>query len=147
MTKNVLLSISGLHTDVYEEGERDEPIEIISPATYYLKDGLHYVFYEEIAQDSRRVTKNRITISPNRVEIQKQGEANYHMLFEKGVRNIGLYETYMGAVKVGVFTKKIELTESINDIFIRLEYALDLNAEPVETCIVLMHIKAKEEKR
>ena len=49
MTKDVLLSISGLHYEVsgnaddYEDNEENEPIEMITPAAYYLKNGKHYV--------------------------------------------------------------------------------------------------------
>ena len=41
MTKEVLLSISGLHYDVPTESaeEDNEPIEVITPATYYYKNG------------------------------------------------------------------------------------------------------------
>ena len=40
MTKEVLLSISGLHYDVPTESaeEENEPIEVITPATYYYKN-------------------------------------------------------------------------------------------------------------
>ena len=41
MTKDVLLSISGLHNDVndiQEADEQEEPIEVITPATYYFKN-------------------------------------------------------------------------------------------------------------
>ena len=48
MTKDVLLSISGLHQDVTGiEAQGDEPgsepIEVIVPASYYEKNGKHYV--------------------------------------------------------------------------------------------------------
>ena len=49
LTKNVLITISGLH---YDESallpeEDNEPIEVMAPALYYLKNGKHYIFYEE----------------------------------------------------------------------------------------------------
>ena len=45
MTKDVLLSISGLHYDVtgMVQEEENEPIEVITPAAYYYKNGKHYV--------------------------------------------------------------------------------------------------------
>ena len=43
MTKDVLISISGLHYDALD-GE-GQPVEVITPAAYYLKNGKHYVVY------------------------------------------------------------------------------------------------------
>lgn len=55
MTKDVLLSISGLHQDVTGiEAQGDEPgsepIEVIVPASYYEKNGKHYVIYDELVE-------------------------------------------------------------------------------------------------
>ena len=55
MTKDVLLSISGLHQDVTgieAQGDEpgNEPIEVIAPANYYEKNGKHYVIYDELVE-------------------------------------------------------------------------------------------------
>ena len=52
MTKDVLLSISGLHYDVagVTEEDENEPIEVITPAAYYFKNGKHYVIYDEVVE-------------------------------------------------------------------------------------------------
>ena len=50
MTQDVLLTISGLHDMVFadpEENEENEPIEVITPASYYWKNGKHYILYDE----------------------------------------------------------------------------------------------------
>ena len=48
MTKEVLLTISGLHYDSLPDEDENEPIEVITPATYYLKNVKHYVIYDEM---------------------------------------------------------------------------------------------------
>ena len=57
MTKEVLLTISGLHYEttglVDEDENENEPIEVITPATYYLKNGKHYVVYDEVVEIGR----------------------------------------------------------------------------------------------
>ena len=45
MTQDVLLTISGLHDMAFanpEENEENEPIEVITPASYYWKNGKHW---------------------------------------------------------------------------------------------------------
>ena len=56
MTKNVLVTISGLHYDdsvmmVQEENSNEaNSIEVTTPATYYLKNGKHYIVYDEVVE-------------------------------------------------------------------------------------------------
>ena len=51
MTKDVLVSISGLHMDMDAQipgPDEDDVIEVETPATYYSKNGKHYIIYDEI---------------------------------------------------------------------------------------------------
>ena len=52
MTKDVLVSISGMHMDVISgmTDAENEPIEVVTPASYYLRNGKHYVIYEEVME-------------------------------------------------------------------------------------------------
>ena len=61
MTKDVLVSVSGLQTAVNEmENYDEEPIEVLSAGTYYFKDGKHFIFFEEMAEGIPGVTKTQI---------------------------------------------------------------------------------------
>ena len=61
MTKDVLVSISGMQMAINDgESNDDEPIEVLSPGTYYYKNGKHYVFFEEVAEGLQGVTKTQI---------------------------------------------------------------------------------------
>ena len=78
MTKDVLLSISGLHQDVTgieAQGDEpgNEPIEVIAPANYYEKNGKHYVLYEEVNEGFEGSTKNIIKMQENCIDITKKG--------------------------------------------------------------------------
>ena len=47
MTKDIILTISGLHAT---DGETDDPVEIITPGQYFLKNGKHFVVYDEVME-------------------------------------------------------------------------------------------------
>ena len=49
MTKEVLVTISGLQMAVDELDNEDGPIEVITPGTYYFKDDTHYIFISQNA--------------------------------------------------------------------------------------------------
>ena len=52
MTKDVLINISGLQMDI----NKDEPVELMTTGAYYLKNGKHYILYDEMADD-HEITK------------------------------------------------------------------------------------------
>ena len=97
MTKDVLISISGLHFGAGEENGEGEPVEIITPAAYYLKNDRHYVLYDEVVEGVPGTVKNTIKIIGDSLfEVRKSGIANARMVFEKGRMNMTAYETPYG---------------------------------------------------
>ena len=75
MTKEVLVSISGLQMAVNDmESNDDEPIEVFSAGTYYFKNGKHYVFFEEVAEGVQGVTRTQIKWKDTEIlEVSKKG--------------------------------------------------------------------------
>ena len=151
MTKDVLLSISGLHYEVsgnaddYEDNEENEPIEMITPAAYYLKNGKHYVLYDELVEGVPGVIKNKVRITgEEKLEIIKSGLTNTHMIFEKDKIHMTEYETPYGELMMGVHTKEMRVDVQESLIEVRVNYALDINSEPVAECNISLNIKALE---
>lgn len=151
MTKDVLLSISGLHYEVsgnaddYQDNEENEPIEMITPAAYYLKNGKHYVLYDELVEGVPGVIKNKVRITgEEKLEIIKSGLTNTHMIFEKDKIHMTEYETPYGELMMGVHTKEMRVDVQESLIEVRVNYALDINSEPVADCNISLNIKALE---
>ena len=83
MKKDVLVSISGTHIGVVAQmedmpaGPRDEEeaIEIVTPASYYCRNGKHYVLFDEVIEGMSGTIKNRIKINgTDSLEIMKEQE-------------------------------------------------------------------------
>ncbi|MCI9168387.1 MAG: DUF1934 domain-containing protein [Dorea sp.] len=145
MTKQVLLTISGLHFDSFpgEAEDENEPIEVITPATYYLKNGKHYVIYDEMVEGMPGTIQNKIRIAGNNLlEIKKSGLANTKMVFEKDKINMTQYETPYGELMIGIFTKNMLVDVTEKNIDIRVNYELDINSEKVADCDIKMNIRA-----
>ena len=121
MTQDVLLTISGLHDMAFadpEENEENEPIEVITPASYYWKN-----------EDS--------------MEIMKSGITNAHMVFEKNQMNVTYYDTPYGQLHVGIHTRKLDVNVDDERIDIAVEYGLDVNHEATADCRIAMSIRPK----
>ena len=88
MTKDVLLSIKGLYA---EDNEDADSIETLTPAEFYVKENVYYLFFEEIMDDSTGVTKSRIKYSDKCFELTRKGEVSVHLLFEEGKKTLNTY--------------------------------------------------------
>lgn len=146
MTKDVLVSISGLHMDTLSgmlNGD-EEAIEVLTPGNYYCKNGKHYVIYDEVMEGMHGTIKNRIKITgTDSVEIMKTGLSNTHMVFEKNKKNITYYQTPFGQMLIGVKTRNMEINVTEENIDVSVDYELDINYEPLADCKIKMEIYAK----
>ena len=141
MTKDVLVSISGLHTDVMQEAEEEnEAIEVVNPANYYFRNGKHYIVYDEPVEGVSGTIKNKLKITEDQVvEIMKSGVSNAHMIFEKN--------TPYGQMLVGVNTKEMKVDIKENRIDILIDYELHVNHEAVADSRIKMNIISKSDYR
>mgnify|MGYP002516919023 CR=1 FL=1 len=148
MTKEVLISISGLQMAVNDmESNDDESIEVVSAGTYYYKDGKHYIFFEEVAEGFSEITKAQIRIKGKEsLEVIKKGIANMHMVFEKNKTNRCHYKTPFGQLHLGISTSEIALEESEDNINVKAEYALDVDYEPIADCVIRINICPRDSK-
>jgi len=149
MTQDILLTISGLHEmgDLNIEAEEENVLETITPAKYYLKNGKHYVLYDEVVEGLPGVIKNKIKITDGKVlEIIKSGSTNSHMIFEEGKSNLTIYDTPYGQFHLDTHTSTLEVLEYENEISVKVEYELDMNNQKVADCTVFLSIKPKGAK-
>ena len=148
MTKDVLVSISGMQMAINDgESNDDETIEVLSPGTYYYKNGKHYVFFEEVAEGLQGVTKTQIKWKDSELlEVSKKGLSNVHMIFEKNKKNRCYYDTPFGRLNLGIFMTDMLVDEKENYIHIQAEYSLDVNCEPLADCSIQIHICPKDSK-
>ncbi len=142
MTKEVLLSLKGLQL---EGGDGGQELETITPADYYMKNGSHYVIYDEVTEGFEDVTKNMIKFRENCLEVTKKGLINVHMVFEKNKKNMTSYMTPYGNILIGIDTEAFLLEEEENRIKLQVSYALEANYQFLADCKIEMHICPREE--
>ncbi|MDD3402111.1 MAG: DUF1934 domain-containing protein [Hespellia sp.] len=144
MTKDVLVSISGLQLQDVAEDIDEDAIEIITAANYFLKNGKHYVLYDELVEGMPGVIKNKIKINDDQtIEIIKTGITNSHMIFDREKNCQTYYQTPMGQMLVGVNTKQLDIDITEEKIRIRIDYELDINHEPLANCKIRMSIASR----
>jgi len=136
MKKNVVITVRGLQ----HQAEDDEPVEVISAGTYLRKDDTHYLSYEEADEDGK-ITKNRIKITPDSIEMTKQGGITTQMLFVRGQKQYACYATPFGDLTLGMTTKHIKVSEENMQIFAALRYDLEVNGTHMSECELDIEVK------
>lgn len=149
MTKEVLISIKGLHsvknTDP-SDAEGDDEVEIFSPGKYYFRNGKHYIEYEEPAQEGEddMAVKSLVTLRGRRLEVIRRGIQYSKMVFEENTKSESWYMTPAGGVLAGFDVKQMQVSVSDELIEIFVEYALEFNCEPVSDSSVRIRVIAKD---
>lgn len=136
MKKNVVITVRGLQREV----DNNEPVEVISAGTYLRKADTHYLSYEEADEDGK-ITKNRIKITPDCIEMTKQGGISTQMLFAIGQKQYTCYATPFGDLTLGVTTKMINLAEDEQQISAELRYDLEVNGAHMSECELDINVK------
>lgn len=139
MKKNVLISIVGLQYEI----DKDDPIEVITVGEYYLRNGKHYLNYDEISEDNDGVTSCTMKIVDKQVNIIKRGTANVNMVFEEGSKNTTMYQTPFGELQVGILANRVNIVEKEDNITVEIDYALDINYSHVSECSIKIQIKPR----
>lgn len=138
MTKDVLITIRGVHTLDHE----DNDVEMIVRGDYYQKNGKHYILYEEILEEAEERVKNVIKISPSSMDIIKKGVTNSRMLFEKNKKNLSCYSTPVGNLVIGIQANHFYVEEQENSIKVNVDYSLDINYEHMSDCRICVDVQS-----
>ncbi|MDO4553528.1 MAG: DUF1934 domain-containing protein [Lachnospiraceae bacterium] len=142
MTKEIMVTVSGIQFEI----EASEPVELITMGSYYNKNGKHYILYDESDMEDGGLTKNRIKIDPNKVEVFKSGATNAQMIFEEGKTNLTYYDTVMGSLLMGVTTESIRIREEEDKIRAKVRYSLEVNYTHISDCEIVIEAKSKRIK-
>ena len=143
MTKDVLIRISGLQAI---DGETND-VEMIFTGDYYLKNGKHYVIYEEIMEGFDGKVHNTVKIGPNLVDIKKKGVIGAHMVFELDKKSQTRYSTPMGELIVEIGTNRIRIEEEEHHLLVLIGYSLDINYQHVSDNQIVMDICSREKAK
>lgn len=139
MTKEVLVQVSGMQYEV----DSENPTVLVAAGTYYLKNGKHYILYDEIDDDGQ-VSKNVIKISEQAVEVIRKGVVASHMVFEKGKENLTYYDVPYGSILMSIYTSKIQFVEkSSSRMELEIEYRLSVDGNYLSDCKIDITVTAQ----
>ncbi len=148
MTNDVLVSIRGIQRLVgaaeQEVQEEPESIEIMTGGKYCLRNGRHYIKYDENYEGFSEPAQNLVKLDDHIFEVRKKGLLDVQMVFEKEKKTISYYKTPYGTMRMGITTTYMKLEEKLDRIMMEVDYALEMNDELVGNCHLEMKIQEKK---
>lgn len=141
MTEDILVSVKGLHA---LDNEQEDEIEVFSAGKYYLKNGKHYILYDEVIDDNGGTVKSRITLRDGRMEVTRSGAASAKMIFECGRKNTSWYSTPFGNLLAGIEVKEMQVKEQEDLLEIAVDYRLEINYEEVADSRIRIRVMSKD---
>ncbi len=143
MTKDIILTIFGLHDT---DGEEDAPIETMTPAQYFFKNGKHYVMYDEVIEGLEGSLKSTIKFTADQVELIRNGAASTRMIFQPGRENRMLYQTPMGPLSISLYTEEIIANIEEEHMSLKIDYSLKTEGVVVSESTVFIDLCPRERK-
>ena len=137
MTKDVLVTIVG-------NQEQDNEISLMTQGTYYLKDGKHYVFYEEQADAQSEIVKNRLCFDKTVFEMVKKGGLTSTMTFNPEQITLTTYLTPYGPIPLEIVTHHYELRAEEDVMEMDIYYALGYGDQDSTDCHVYVKLEARQ---
>lgn len=144
MDKDVIIHVRGLQ--VIEEGqEEEEPIELVVPGQYFLKNGCHYLRYEERFEDFKGEAINYVKLDPEAgtMEVRKKGLIETTMEFKKGETRLCTYRTPYGIMQMGIRTSALTIREEEKLLEVRADYMLDVEEQHLAECYIQFRAHSK----
>ena len=132
MTQKITLTFRGMQSN--QGGECSEQIETVSQGDYFKRNGKHYVIFEESVEGIDDKVKSKLKFDADIVEVSRSGSMNSHMTFRENKKNLTGYNTPFGQILMGIYTKKIQITEQEDQITVDVDYSLDANDEFLSDC-------------
>ena len=142
MTKDILVRVRGTQTI----GEEEDTVEMITPGTYYEKNGKQYFIYDESLDETGEPTHKTVKIMENRIEVTKRGLVDSHMIFEPGKRTTANYRTPMGMFLMGIITSFLEIAEDEESILLKIKYSMEMNGQYAFDCSTEILASSKKDE-
>ena len=141
MTKDIILTISGLHDN---EGKIDAPIETMTPGQYFMKNGKHYVVYDEVIEGLEGTLKSTIKFTENQVELIRNGAASTRMIFQPGQEHMVVYQTPMGPLSISLYTENIQTELGEERMNLKIDYSIKTEGIVISESTVHIEVCPKE---
>ena len=105
MTEPVIISVEGTQKFI---GEEKQTVQIVTDGTMKTEGDTVYLSYEESEMTGMEGTTTTFAVKPDQVVLRRTGAVESEMVFEKGKKNVSLYNMGFGAMTIGIKARRLK---------------------------------------
>ncbi len=125
------------------DGEEEQQ-EIVTEGEYYVRDGKHFLLYEETLEDGRNV-RTLIKDNLDYVEVLKSGYVHTRMRFLEGTYYESEYKTPMGSLSLKTETKRIDRNLMTDEMCWELHYSVIMDGHHISDNVLKIEVNLKKD--
>lgn len=135
MNKRAVISVSSV------QGDDKEPVAVVTPGDFYVKDGTYYARYEETEISGMKGTTTTLKIKKDELVLLRRGTTNARMQFSPSLKNVSMYSTPYGTLQVETNTLSIETNVDDDGGEVFVSYGMDISGQKVPNTELKISIK------
>lgn len=124
MKKDVLLSIASTQRF---EGCEEEHVDLMTQARLYERHGKFYISYDESELTGLDGTRTTVKMDGDTVSMIRTGTYPSELLFAKGQRHVGLYQTEYGAITIATHTTQLDNSIDEHGGELAIDYTIEVD--------------------
>lgn len=105
MTQSVIISVDSTQKFI---GEEKQTIQIVTDGTMRMDGDTTYISYEESEISGMEGTTTTFVVKKDHVVLRRSGAVESKMVFEKGKKDVSLYNVGFGAMTIGVQARRLK---------------------------------------
>lgn len=122
MKKDVVIYIRSL----YGYGEDEDIIDFTTDGQYAFDGDTARLTYEESAVTGMEGTRTSVTVTPDKVVVNRDGTVTSHMVFSPGEKHAFLYDTPVGSATLHMNTRNVSSRFNEHGGQMEIDYVIDM---------------------
>jgi uncharacterized beta-barrel protein YwiB (DUF1934 family) len=138
MKKNAVISVKS-----EQPGVEDNPIEVVTPGSFYKEDEKFVAIYEETEISGMEGTTTTFSIDKDRFSLIRMGTTTTTMEFVKNNKKLTLYNTPYGVLEIEIDTKELQINVDEKGGNILINYNMSVSGQRVQKTTLKININAQ----
>lgn len=123
MTQPVIISVEGTQRFI---GEEKQTVQIVTEGLMKTDGDTVYLSYEESEVTGMEGTTTTFAVGKDHVVLTRTGAVESEMVFEKGKKNVSLYNMGFGALTIGVKARRLKNELGPNGGRLEISYGIEI---------------------
>ena len=123
MTEPVVISVEGTQK---LPGEEKQVVTIVTDGTMERRGDTVFLSYKESEMTGMEGTTTTFEVERDRVALTRTGAIESRMIFEKGKKNVSLYDMGFGALTIGVQARRLSSSLGPDGGRLEISYGIEI---------------------